>query len=76
MQANETDKRPENVRAVGGLNMTVKEWDERNSNKPVYKWEPFPDGMDYIKYPNGLVVISIETLKQLLEDYKNMEVNA
>ena len=56
--------------------MTVKEWNDRNLNKPVYEWEPFPEGMDYIKYPNGLVIISIETLKQLLEDYKNLEVNA
>lgn len=76
MQANETDKRPENVRAVGGLNMTVKEWDERNSDKPVSKWEPFPDGVDYITYPNGFIVLTKKTLKTLLNDYKNLEANA
>lgn len=56
--------------------MTIKEWDERNSDKPVYKWEPFPDGMDYITYPNGFIVLTKKTLKTLLKDYKNLEANA
>ena len=48
----------------------VKEWDDRNSDKPVSEWEPFPGEMTHIRYPNGFVVATEAFIDEITREIK------
>lgn len=46
------------VTSVGVLyeNKEIDKWSEVNKGKHVSEWQPFPEGLSYIMYENGLIV--------------------
>lgn len=50
---------------------TFEAWDKLTQGKTVGEWPPIPDNIEFIKYENGIILTTEETIEKWLKEAKN-----